>query len=170
MKTLKPKWRKLWTLLGGAMVVVAAQSALAGHFLINFTPSIARGVYWISRGARLGRGDLVAFPIPERVRELVYERGYIPRSIRLLAKPIVAVGGDRVCVRDGGLFINDERLGDMLDVDTEGRPMPRYSGCGVLGPEEVFAAVEHGRSFDSRYFGPIALEVVRGKLIPLLTF
>jgi type IV secretory pathway protease TraF len=48
--------------------------------------------------------------------------------------------------------------------------MPRYAGCGVLPLDELFVATEHDTSFDSQYFGPINLSVVRGTLSALLTF
>jgi hypothetical protein len=37
------------------------------------------------------RGDLVTFPSPESVRDLVYERQCVPRSIRLLAKQVPGI-------------------------------------------------------------------------------
>lgn len=170
MKPIRPWWRRLVPLVVVMAVFGAGKLALSGHFLVNFTPSIPRGFYWISLGVRPQPGDLVAFPIPERVRELVYERRYVPRSIRLLAKPVVAVGGDHVCIRDHRLVVNGQVAGNALSVDREGKSMPRYSGCGVLQPDELFVATDHDTSFDSRYFGPIDRSVVRGTLSALLTF
>jgi conjugative transfer signal peptidase TraF len=168
--TLVRGWRRLIPLLAGAALLGAGKLALSGHLLINFTPSIPRGVYWISPGVRPQRGDLVAFPLPESVRELLYERQYVPRSIRLLAKPVAALGGDHVCVRDHELVVNGHVAGKVLTVDRDGKPMPQYSGCGVLPPSELFVSTEHDNSFDSRYFGAIELPVVRGTLSALLTF
>jgi type IV secretory pathway protease TraF len=94
----------------------------------------------------------------------------MPRSIRLLAKPVTAVGGDHVCVRDHQLVVNGHVAGRVLDVDRDGKPMPQYSGCGVLLPGELFVSTQHDNSFDSRYFGPIEISVVRGTLTALITF
>src|SRR5213595_570069 len=88
----------------GALALL--KHALVGHFLLNVTPSIPRGVYWIAFGTDARRGDLVTFPIPPDVRDLLYERRYVARSIRLLAKPVAAVGGDHVCIHDAELVIN----------------------------------------------------------------
>jgi len=164
------RWRRLIPLVAGAALLGVGKVALSGHFLINFTPSIPRGIYWISPGVRPQRGDLVTFPIPESVRELVYERQYVPRTIRLLAKPVIAIGGDHVCVRDHELVVNGHSAGKVLGVDRDGKPMPEYSGCGVLDPGDVFVSTQHDNSFDSRYFGPLELSVVRGTLSALLTF
>lgn len=170
MQTLGRRWRRLIPLVAGALLLCAGKLALAGHLLLNFTPSIPRGVYWISPGVRPQRGDLVTFPIPESVRDLLYDRQYVPRSIRLLAKPVTAISGDRVCVRDHQLLVNGHVAGNVLDLDRDGKPMPQYSGCGVLHAGELFVSTPHDNSFDSRYFGPIELPVVLGTLSALLTF
>src|SRR4051812_16095691 len=114
-KLLGRTWQCLIVLVAGAALLGVGKLTLSGHLLINFTPSIPRGLYWISPGMRPQRGDLVIFPIPESVRELVYERRYVPRSIRLLAKPVAAVGGDRVCVRDHQLVVNGHVAGNVLE-------------------------------------------------------
>jgi conjugative transfer signal peptidase TraF len=155
--------------IGGGLLVTGRR-ALEGHLLINFTPSIPRGVYWISAGRRPQRGDLVAFPIPEAIRALVHERGYVPHSVRLFAKPVVALGGDYVCVRDHQLVVNEHVVGEVLAVDRHGKPMPQYAGCGVLASNELFVSTHHDNSFDSRYFGPLELPVLRGTLSALVTF
>jgi conjugative transfer signal peptidase TraF len=174
-KKSRPSLRdRLLRLLGGvallAMAIAAARAGLSGHLLINFTPSIPRGVYWINTGHRPSAGDLVAFPVPEHVRELVYQREYVPRHIGLLSKPVVAIGGDRVCAHPHTFEVNGQVAGNTLQVDRAGNPMPRYAGCGVLTATQIFVATTHDQSFDSRYFGPIELSAVRGTLSPLLTF
>lgn len=169
-KTFALRWPKLVPLFICAALLGAAKIALSGHLLINFTPSIPRGIYWIHVGVRPQRGDLVTFPIPVSVRELVYEREYVPRSIRLLAKPVVAVGGDLVCIIDHQLTVNRHGIGQVLAVDRDNRPMPQRVGCLVLAEDEIFLATSHDHSFDSRYFGPVPLSAVRGTITPLLTF
>lgn len=164
------RWCGLIPLVAGVAVLCAGKLPLSGHLLINFTPSIPRGVYWISAGVRPQRGALVTFPIPDSVREFVYDREYVPRTIRLLAKPVAAIGGDHVCVRDHQLVVNGHVVGNVLSVDHDGKPMPQYTGCGLLRPGELFVATPHDNSFDSRYFGPLELSVVRGTLSALITF
>jgi conjugative transfer signal peptidase TraF len=149
---------------------MAAKLALSGHLLVNFTPSIPRGLYWIHIGETPRRGALVAVPIPESVRDLVYDRHYVPRSIQLLAKPVAAVGDDQVCLRDHQLFVNGALAGNVLDVDREGHPLPQHPLCARLPESSLFLATRHDDSFDSRYFGPVPVDAVRGTLTPLWTF
>jgi conjugative transfer signal peptidase TraF len=169
-ETYGRRLRRLIPLVAGAALLVVGKIALSGHLLINFTPSIPQGFYWISTGVRPERGDLVTFPIPESVRAVVYDRHYVPRSIRLLAKPVAAIGGDEVCLREHQLLINGHVVGSALDVDQNGNPMPQYAGCGRLHDGELFVSTRHDNSFDSRYFGPIEISVVRGTLTALITF
>lgn len=169
-KSLTQRARRLLPL--GVLIagVTIAKMALTGHLLWNITPSIPRGIYWISPGERPERGALVTLPIPESARELLYEREYLPRSVKLLAKPVAAVGGDRVCVRDRRLFINGKFAGNVLDTDVQGRPMPLHATCEMLPADVVFLATHHDNSFDSRNFGPVSIESVRGTLTPLWIF
>jgi type IV secretory pathway protease TraF len=48
--------------------------------------------------------------------------------------------------------------------------LPHWDGCRTLQADELFllmAAVPD--SFDSRYFGPVSLSAVIGRLVPLWT-
>jgi conjugative transfer signal peptidase TraF len=162
LKALPPLTVMVGSLLG-------LKLTLTGHLLMNITPSIPRGLYWISAGTSPRRGDLVAFPIPEGVRELIYERHYLPRSVKLLAKPVAALAGDHVCMRDGQLVINGAVAGVVLPDDRQGLPVPHPVLCRQLADGELFAATAHANSFDSRNFGLIRVSEVRGTLTPLLT-
>ena len=168
--SLRQRARRLLPLLLVVAGVGAFKVALTGRLLINLTPSIPRGVYWISPGGTPGRGELVALPIPPRVRELLYERHYLPRSIKLLAKPVAAVEGDHVCIRERRLFIESVDVGAVLDTDRQGRPMPQHPICNDLRSGEVFLATSHDDSFDSRNFGPLPISTLRGTATPILTF
>lgn len=170
MKNISRRARKLLPLGAVIAAFAALKVALTGHLLINVTPSIPRGVYWISPGEVPTRGQLVALPIPSRVRDLIYERQYLPRSIELLAKPVAAVGGDHVCIRERRLFINGSDVAAVLGSDRQGRIIPVAPICGALPASHVFVATEHENSFDSRNFGPVGVACLRGTLTPLLTF
>lgn len=150
--------------------LVLLKVTVGGRLLINFTPSIPRGVYWISRGTEPHRGDLVTFPIPADVQDLIYQRHYVSPAIRLLAKPVVGVGGDHICMRDHQLFLGEQRIARVLERDQQGLPLEPRSICRALGNDELFVATRHDNSFDSRYFGSIPKAVVLGTLTPLATF
>lgn len=170
-KARKPiKWRRMLDVLLVAGLFGTVKWALSGHLIVNVTPSIPPGIYWVSANGTPKRGDLVTFPIPEAARDLLRERGYVPESVKLLSKPVAAIGGDHVCVRDHHLFINEGAVSTVLQLDRLGRPMPESRFCGSLLASELFVATHHDNSFDSRNFGPVPLAAIRGRLTPLLTF
>ena len=91
----------------------------------------------------------------------------------VLTKRVVALAGDRVEVRDKQLFVNGQRVDEPwavhLDPLTGGRG-PRQLRDNmepVLVPPDTFFALGDNRdhSFDSRFFGPVPLANLKGKLL-----
>lgn len=157
---------QLWMLY----VTACSVGCILGSCLLwNATASLPLGLYWRLREPTTRRGDLVSFPVPEGVRALVSERGYLPAG-SLLVKPIAASAGDRVCSRDGTLIINDEVFGNVLTTDREGRALPMDKTCGVLPPGQIYVASRTPGSFDSRTFGPVEVSDLQARVVPLWTF
>jgi conjugative transfer signal peptidase TraF len=164
---LRRHWRAAFALACALAFVLLAKAFLQDRLILNRTASIPRGVYWLSRGAAPERGELVAFPIPEHVRALFRERKLVPSAFfSLLSKPVAAVSGDHVCIRDERVFINEQLIATVSRVDSRGRDMPIAALCRELA-DEVFVLTD-GASFDSRYLGPIPKTDVVGTLTPLL--
>lgn len=98
------------------------------------------------------RGDIVVLRSPADLPD-------VPRG-GVLVKRIVALGGDRVLVADGTLYVN-------------GAPSPWQGSTAAVG--SASAAVPEGQyylmgdnraySLDSRYFGPVAAEQIYGRVI-----
>lgn len=171
----RPRRRgRIWLRVAGVAVTTAAASILlARHLIVNVTASMPLGLYWLSPAtptALLVRGQLVAFPVPPSVRGLVDERHYLPLPPRAsLLKEIVALPGDSVCTEAGVLAINGQVFGAVRESDTRGRPLPHPAFCGPLPAGQLFVASPHPQSFDSRAFGPIAEDALRGTVTPLWT-
>jgi type IV secretory pathway protease TraF len=52
--------------------------------------------------------------------------------------------------------------------DSQGRPLPDWQGCRLLGMSAVFLLMpDVASSFDGRYFGPVSRSAILGKLRPL---
>jgi conjugative transfer signal peptidase TraF len=158
-------------LVGLASVLsTAASCVLAGHLLVNITPSMPRGLYWMRLGAAaVHREALVAFRVPPAVRDLVRQRNYLPDDAWLL-KPVAAVAGDDVCIEHDELRIRGELQTHLRSVDQDGRPLPRDARCGNLPAGQVYVLAPDVRSFDSRVFGPLAIEHLHATVTPLWTF
>ncbi len=162
--------------LGSALLLLVACS-LAG-FRLNLTGSLPLGLYRAVPGP-LVRGSLVLVCLPPRMAAFARARGYIPRGgvcpggVLPVGKPVLAVPGDTVTVTASGLRVNGVpvRNSRALATDHRGRPLPRLAlGPQVVRPGTLWVVSGYARtSFDSRYFGPIALAAVRSFLQPVWT-
>jgi conjugative transfer signal peptidase TraF len=167
MKTVSARLTRLFAT---AAVVTAIACTVASHLRWNLTDSLPRGLYarWSATSAP-SRGDIVAFDVPENVRQLVLGRGYLPSHTQLF-KRVAAGPGDHVCLHDGRYEVNGTVLGPILATDSAGHPLPSARFCGRVPPDTYFVATSKPRSFDSRYFGALPRSALRDRLTPLWTF
>lgn len=161
--------------LAVGLVAVAYATGLAidacGHALVvNTSPSMPSGVYWITRDAPMERGRIVLFAPPDGVRELIYGRGWLPAGMPLL-KTVGGLAGDTYCVRDGRFVVDGVDVGPVFSADSQGLPVPQIVGCRRVGEGEFLpVASTLDRSFDGRYFGAVSVHNVLGVGRALLTF
>lgn len=97
------------------------------------------------------RGDVIVLEAPDNEN-----KDYIKR--------VIGIGGDKIQILDGKVFLNDELLlEDYIDEDAYTQI---YSLDTWLVPEgEVFVLGdnrEEGASKDSRYFGCVSIDLVKG--------
>lgn len=142
-------------------LAVALLVSLPKKVAYNASASAPIGFYWIDN-APIERGDYVLALVPERVRDLVEERGYLPPDVPL-AKRVVGVEGDRVCRCGQEILMDGVTIAIAQRADTLGRPMPEWHGCYVLTEDHVFLLQQHPQSFDGRYFGPVSRELIMGR-------
>ena len=78
----------------------------------------------------------------------------------LLIKRVIALPGEEVTIRDGGVFVDGKLLDEpYLDQNTQGNLAPR-----VVPPLHVFVMGDNRRaSNDSRSFGPVHLDNIIGR-------
>jgi signal peptidase I len=78
----------------------------------------------------------------------------------LLIKRVIALPGEEVTIRDGGVYVDGKLLDEpYLDQDTRGNLAPR-----VVPPLHVFVMGDNRRaSNDSRSFGPVHLDNIIGR-------
>jgi len=160
--------------VGLAAVGFATGEAIdaSGHALIvNTSPSMPSGIYWITRdAAQLERGDVVLFAPPDNVRELIYGRGWLPVGVPLL-KTVGGIAGDAYCVRDGRFIVAGADVGPVFASDSQGLPVSQIVGCRCVGAGEFLPiATTLDRSFDGRYFGAVPVRNVLGVGHTLIRF
>jgi len=135
----------------------------------NATDSLPRGFYLVRPGVVYHKGQLVVCEVPEHVRELVVSRHWL-KDDGLFIKTVVGMPGDRVMVQKGRFLVNDADYGPVYTHDTQGRRLPMYGADAYPVDGYILAAPGKQRSFDSRYFGPVAPNLILGEAIPLVLF
>jgi len=144
---------------------------------VNMSGSAPRGLYRVVPEGP-ARGALVVACLPPVVAAFGRTRGYLGAGAcadggQPVLKRIGAVAGDvidltaeRVTVSGVTAFTRPIEPEDSL-----GRSLPRmpFGPYRVADNEVWLFGLSHGRSWDSRYFGPVPLAAVRGVVRPVLT-
>ena len=154
-------------LLGLGAIGLPLVGRPAPLLIYNASASAPIGLYRVLPADPIRRGDLVLARTPPTARRFAAERGYLPETVPLV-KRVAAMAGDAVCVRDHLVSIDGRHVADQLVADAEGRPLPAWTDCRALEPDEIFLLMaDIPDSFDGRYFGPVPASAVIGRLVPL---
>jgi len=165
------------TRFGYVMVTYFATLGIGGLSFVHVTPkliwnasaSAPVGLYAIRPARHLEVMELVAVDPPEPLADFLAERGYLPRGVALM-KRIVATPGQEVCRIGRAITVDGIVMGDALDHDRIGRPLPAWQGCRRVEAGQVFLMNWRVRdSLDSRYFGPLPASRIIGRAVPLWT-
>jgi conjugative transfer signal peptidase TraF len=156
--------------VGIAFVTTPAALKLAPRVVWNVSASAPLGFYFVSGRSPLERGDLALAELPESVRRLANERGYLPSGAPLI-KHVAALPGDHICTIGRAVLIGGKVAARRLKRDSRGRVMPVWDGCRLLSTDEIFLLnADVPDSFDGRYFGPTRTDQVVRRLVPLWTW
>jgi conjugative transfer signal peptidase TraF len=113
-----------------------------------------------------------AAPIFEMAKARHYlSGGWCASKLEVMFKPVAAVPGDVVEVDSRGVSVNGGLLlrSAPLAQDAAGRPLTAVpAGIYRVPPGYVWMISSYSpRSFDSRYFGPLPVAQLRGRVLPL---
>src|SRR3990172_8483869 len=133
---------------------------IGDHILVNKLAYGLRLPLWESyllSFSKVQRGDVVVFIFPEdRSKDFI--------------KRVVGIAGDRVEVRDKKVFINGQQVDDPHahfegdDPQAAGLPARNDYGPRVVPEHHIFVMGDNrDRSYDSRFWGFVDLDQVRGK-------
>lgn len=161
---------------------IAAVSFVVPFFLgsatglrFNCSPSLPIGLYMTTMGSQAA---LIEFCPQEPYGAFAAGRGYrsrgnCPDGAGPLMKPVIASAGDIVDVSKRGIAVNGVILPNTAPKkkDSHDRTMtPWPFGQYRVAPGFVWVASSYNPwSFDSRYFGPISVSIIRNRLKPFLT-
>src|SRR3546814_19672533 len=137
--------------------------SFARKLICNASASTPMGLYAIGAPGPLEVTDLVAVRPPEPLAAFLSDGGYLPRGVPLM-KHVAALPGQRVCRNGNAITVDGIAMGDALDHDRRGRPLPTWTGCRLVGAGELFLLNWQVRaSLDGRSCGQSGRERGRGK-------
>jgi conjugative transfer signal peptidase TraF len=164
-------------LAGATSLFLATVVTWFAGLRVNLSGSMPIGLYRVSGGPPV-KGAIVLACLPADVARFARARGYVPNGrcpgrTAPIGKVVLAMAGDSVEVTAEGLLLNGRPVRNTkpLSVDAAGRSLRRFpDGTYVVGRDEVWLYSPYSkRSFDSRYFGPLAVSCIRSRVLRLWT-
>ena len=135
----------------------------------NASASVPIGLYALRPAGSLQPGELVVVMPPDYLTDFLADRGYLPAGVPLL-KRVLALPGQVVCRSGRRVTVDDVPVGEALERDRLGRPLPVWQGCHRIAEGEVFLMNRQREdSLDSRYFGALPAVAIVGRAKPLWT-
>jgi len=168
-------YREMFSMQGISMAPTLIDSSLTEEEIIptGWTDRIVVNK-WIYRTCEPQRGDLVVF----QTDKINKNKEGLP-TVTVVVNRLVGLPGETVDIDPPYVLINGKRLTEPAIFDTISSKQEGYSGYFqpetlggpaslpiTLGPEEYFLLGDNSpRSYDSRYWGPVQREKIRGKAI-----
>ncbi|KWV49275.1 S26 family signal peptidase [Bradyrhizobium macuxiense] len=139
-------------------------------YIWNASASVPIGLYRLRSVKRFHVTELVAVQPPEPLATFLDLNGYLPLRVPML-KRVLALPGQTVCRRGATIAVDGIVMGEATDRDGHGRPLPKWSGCRVVGEGELFLMNwQSSDSLDGRYFGSLPASAVIGRALPVWTW
>jgi len=158
-----------WMMATYTAVLAISVSTLfhpAPQLIWNASASVPIGLYAVHPAAPLHRGELLVVSPPEPLASFLDARRYLPKGVPLL-KHVAALPGQTVCRSGGVITVDGATMGEALERDRRGHPLPVWRGCRAVAPGEVFLMNRAADSLDGRYFGPLPVTTVVGRADPV---
>lgn len=154
----------------------AATTGWACGVRFNLTASMPVGLYRLTRG-RPTRGSTVLVCLPAQVAAFAKGRGYLrsgscPDGVEPVGKVVAAKLGDSIAVTEAGILVNGVLVAGTRPLleDARGRSLPQLRRSPRIVTEDSvwLYSPYSARSFDSRYYGPVAAADIMAMVRPIL--
>jgi conjugative transfer signal peptidase TraF len=168
----------LWLAIGAILIArLAAATRIDGLIFVATDSSCPIGIYHVVHQP-LARGELVEACLPEAIASYGMARGYLasgecPNGAESVIKVIGGLAGDRVDLSPEEIPVNGTALPQSATRSRDSRErvvrtLPRGSYETTANEVWLFG-LHDARSWDSRYFGPVAVNAVLGAVEPVFT-
>ena len=123
-----------------------------------------RVFYLLPAPAKVELGNYLVFPRRDLSQ---VQHGFRAEHDQMI-KLVGCLPGEQLTTDETHSFTcNGRSLGQALEVDSKGRPLPRFSFNGPVPADKLFMVGTHPRSYDSKYFGFIDAHEIRHQALPL---
>ncbi|MEI9986074.1 MAG: S26 family signal peptidase [Aliidongia sp.] len=141
----------------------------APRLIWNASASVPIGLYAVHPAGAPQVGELVVVTPPDPLADFLDERTTCRGGVPLL-KRILAIAGQTVCRTGRAITVDGDAMGEALDRDHLGRPLPVWQGCHRVADGEAFLMNRQpADSLDGRYFGALPAAAIVGRAEPLWT-
>lgn len=154
------------------------------HIIYSATASMPQGLYLVIPTEKISHQDIVEFNPPPSALDFAKKNRWIPQSGSVI-KYVFAIPNDHVCIHNQKILVNGKEIGAVAKFYTENKsnsspphqissqkvtnkPLPQTNFCGKLRAKQyLLLSTKSERSFDGRYFGPVSLQRILGRAVPL---
>lgn len=147
------------------LAFILAGAWLPGRMTVATGGSLDHRVFFLLPApAKVELGDYLVF----RHRDLSrVQQGFRTDNDQMIKK-VGCLPGEQLTIDAANhFFCNGRPLGQALETDSKGRPLPRFSFNGTVPAEKLFMIGTHPRSYDSKYFGFIDAHEISHQALPL---
>ena len=155
------------------VALITAPVKMPPIFIFNHTESVPTGWYIMMPVTHLEDGDIVGFDVPDEIKDLALERGWVKEN-DIMLKKVGAMEGETYSINNQQFYVKDKYIGQVIAKDGQGRPMPATeetaTGTHTVEKGCFLPITEHPFSFDGRYYGTISLQKIRFRAIKINPF
>ncbi len=143
--------------------------------------SLPDGIAWFEPGVPVTRGQIAQECLPPALATYALEHGILPQrkdspcpgQAMMLGKIVAAVAGDEVSVSSSGVSVNGRLwpMSTIKNVAADGHrvDLRLRDGAFRVPRGEVLLLGWSPDSWDGRYWGPVPVASIRGRIIPIVT-
>lgn len=161
-----------WVIATYVAALGATASALVHplpRLIWNASASVPIGLYAVHPAHKLVVTELVVVHPTDDLARFLAERRYLPEGVPML-KRVLALPGQTVCRHQRTITVDGVAMGEALERDGRGRPLPVWQGCEHVLDGQVFLMNwQSADSLDGRYFGLLSRITIVGRADPLWT-